>query len=156
MYIGSLLIKELKRIVETSEITKSVLSTSPRPFPLVSSFHPDPSVPCTYREDDAKWPKKDVVGKQELEIRVGNDHISFEVRLLPFSPSLLTSLPCSARLLRSLLGRLARQTSKIGSLVDVQDSEDPEGLRVFYYLVQDLKVSSPSTLLLPSLPFPSR
>ncbi len=33
------------------------------------------------------------------------------------------------------------QTAKIGSLVDVQDSEDPEGLRVFYYLVQDLKVS---------------
>lgn len=32
------------------------------------------------------------------------------------------------------------QTSKIGSLVDVQDSEDPEGMRVFYYLVQDLKV----------------
>lgn len=34
-----------------------------------------------------------------------------------------------------------RQTAKIGSLVDVQDSEDPEGLRVMYYLVQDLKVS---------------
>ena len=33
------------------------------------------------------------------------------------------------------------QTAKIGSLVDIQDSEDPEGLRVFYYLVQDLKVS---------------
>jgi len=32
-----------------------------------------------------------------------------------------------------------RQTSKIGSLADVQESEDPEGLRVFYYLVQDLK-----------------
>jgi hypothetical protein len=31
------------------------------------------------------------------------------------------------------------QTAKIGSLVDVTDSEDPEGLRVFYYLVQDLK-----------------
>jgi protein mago nashi len=31
------------------------------------------------------------------------------------------------------------QTAKIGSLVDVQDSADPEGLRVFYYLVQDLK-----------------
>jgi hypothetical protein len=27
-------------------------------------------------------------------------------------------------------------------LVDIQDSEDPEGLRVFYYLVQDLKVVS--------------
>ena len=31
------------------------------------------------------------------------------------------------------------QTAKIGSLADVTDSEDPEGLRVFYYLVQDLK-----------------
>lgn len=38
------------------------------------------------------------------------------------------------------IGTLAnRQTSKIGSLADVQESEDPEGLRVFYYLVQDLK-----------------
>lgn len=33
----------------------------------------------------------------------------------------------------------ALQTAKIGSLVDVNESEDPEGLRVFYYLVQDLK-----------------
>lgn len=32
-----------------------------------------------------------------------------------------------------------RQTAKIGSLVDVNESADPEGLRVFYYLVQDLK-----------------
>ena len=30
-------------------------------------------------------------------------------------------------------------TAKIGSLLDVQDSKDPEGLRIFYYLVQDLK-----------------
>lgn len=30
-------------------------------------------------------------------------------------------------------------TSKIGALADVTTSEDPEGLRVFYYLVQDLK-----------------
>lgn len=33
----------------------------------------------------------------------------------------------------------AAQTAKIGSLVDVTESADPEGLRVFYYLVQDLK-----------------
>jgi protein mago nashi len=32
------------------------------------------------------------------------------------------------------------QTAKIGSLADVNDSQDAEGLRVFYYLVQDLKV----------------
>ncbi|EDO06314.2 Mago_nashi superfamily protein [Babesia bovis T2Bo] len=30
-------------------------------------------------------------------------------------------------------------TSKIGSLSEVQNSKDPDGLRVFYYLVQDLK-----------------
>lgn len=73
--------QELRRIVEDSEIIK---------------------------EDDARWPKKNVVGRQELEIRLGKEHISFE-------------------------------TAKLGSLVDVQDSEDPEGLRVMYYLVQDLK-----------------
>ncbi|EJT47630.1 mago nashi domain-containing protein [Trichosporon asahii var. asahii CBS 2479] len=60
------------------------------------------------KEDDAQWPKKNVVGRQELEVRIDKDHISFE-------------------------------TAKIGSLADVNDSEDAEGLRVFYYLVQDLK-----------------
>lgn len=29
--------------------------------------------------------------------------------------------------------------SKIGSLVDVQSAKDPDGLRAFYFLVQDLK-----------------
>lgn len=52
-----------------------------------------------------------MVGRQELEVRLGNEHISFE-------------------------------TAKLSSLVDIQDSEDPEGLRVMYYLVQDLKVSA--------------
>lgn len=33
----------------------------------------------------------------------------------------------------------AAQTAKIGSINDVTESADPEGLRVFYYLVQDLK-----------------
>jgi hypothetical protein len=35
------------------------------------------------REDDTNWPKKNIVGKQELEIRVGNDHIAFEVLPTP-------------------------------------------------------------------------
>lgn len=44
------------------------------------------------REDDVKWPPKNKDGKQELEIKIGNDHISFEV-CLPHTPwySLLTS-----------------------------------------------------------------
>ena len=57
------------------------------------------------KEDDNNWPEPDRVGRQELEIVMGNEHISFT-------------------------------TSKIGSLVDVQSSNDPEGLRIFYYLVQ--------------------
>ena len=81
MWVGQLVIDQLRDLIEESEII---------------------------REDDEKWPQKNVGGKQELEIRIGNQHISFE-------------------------------TAKIGALVDVQDSEDPEGLRVFYYLVQDLK-----------------
>lgn len=32
------------------------------------------------REDDNKWPPKNKDGKQELEIKIGNEHISFEVR----------------------------------------------------------------------------
>ncbi|CAI0650851.1 unnamed protein product [Colletotrichum noveboracense] len=81
MCVSALVVEEIKRIIKTSEILK---------------------------EDDSKWPQKNKDGRQELEIRLGNDHISFE-------------------------------TAKIGSLVDVTESADPEGLRVFYYLVQDLK-----------------
>jgi len=32
-----------------------------------------------------------------------------------------------------------QQCAKIGSIVDVNESEDPEGLRIFYYLAQDLR-----------------
>ena len=60
------------------------------------------------KEDDASWPAPDQVGRQELEVVLGNEHISFA-------------------------------TTKLGSLLQVQSSDDPEGLRVFYYLVQDLK-----------------
>nr|ODN73637.1 protein mago nashi [Cryptococcus depauperatus CBS 7841] len=80
-FVSPAVAEELKRIVRESEITK---------------------------EDDVSWPKKDVVGKQELEVRLDKEHISFE-------------------------------TAKIGSLADVNDSSDAEGLRVFYYLIQDLK-----------------
>ncbi|PVZ99192.1 hypothetical protein BB558_004799 [Smittium angustum] len=48
------MIKEIIRIVEDSEIT---------------------------REDDSGWPEKDASGRQELEIRLGNEHISFEASL---------------------------------------------------------------------------
>ncbi|KAK9356741.1 Mago nashi protein [Lipomyces doorenjongii] len=81
MCVSALVIQQLKKMIMDSEIMK---------------------------EDDSRWPEKNHEGKQELEIRLGQEHISFE-------------------------------TSKIGSLNDVQASDDPEGLRVFYYLIQDLK-----------------
>eukprot|EP00455_Lapot_gusevi_P026733 TRINITY_DN2819_c0_g1_i3.p2 TRINITY_DN2819_c0_g1~~TRINITY_DN2819_c0_g1_i3.p2 ORF type:complete len:106 (-),score=29.75 TRINITY_DN2819_c0_g1_i3:181-498(-) len=81
MYLNESVLRELRRIIEDTEITK---------------------------EDDNLWPKPDRVGRQELEIVCGNEHISFV-------------------------------TSKIGSLLEIEDSKDPEGLKIFYFLVQDLK-----------------
>mmetsp|Transcript_23940 Transcript_23940/g.49792 ORF Transcript_23940/g.49792 Transcript_23940/m.49792 type:complete len:103 (+) Transcript_23940:155-463(+) len=80
-HVTQAVMRELRKTIEDSEILK---------------------------EDDNHWPAPDRVGRQELEVVCGKEHISFT-------------------------------TSKIGSLSDVQASKDPEGLRVFYYLVQDLK-----------------
>ncbi|ESN98125.1 hypothetical protein HELRODRAFT_84829 [Helobdella robusta] len=80
-FIHKSVMQELQRIIEDSEIMQ---------------------------EDDNLWPQPDRVGRQELEIVMDDEHISFT-------------------------------TSKIGSLMDVNQSSDPEGLRTFYYLVQDLK-----------------
>lgn len=79
--MSKIVLDELKRLVTECEITK---------------------------EDDNNWPPPNREGKQELEVVINNEHISFI-------------------------------TTKIGSLLEVQESKDPEGLRVFYYLVQDLK-----------------
>ncbi len=67
-------------------------------------------------DEELKWiqilsffrPPQDRTGRQELEIVLGDEHISFT-------------------------------TAKIGSLIDINNSRDPDGLRCFYYLVQDLK-----------------
>ncbi|KAF6206703.1 hypothetical protein GE061_017939 [Apolygus lucorum] len=80
-YVHRCVMEELKRVIIDSEIMQ---------------------------EDDSLWPQPDRVGRQELEIVIGDEHIAFT-------------------------------TSKTGSLVDVNHSKDPEGLRCFYYLVQDLK-----------------
>jgi protein mago nashi len=79
--LSPLVIEEIKRIIRDSEVTK-----------------------C----DDSRWPAPTRDGRQELEVKMGKEHISFT-------------------------------SAKIGSLLNVQDSEDPEGYRAFYYLIQDLK-----------------
>lgn len=150
------------------------------------------------REDDHNWPQPDRVGRQELEVKLGKEHISFTVSMKNRTHSaavavnaeggaqgvgygILARVPPSRsdalkgerrlracgryvlvvsvypptpvpwlRLLRVVFSvcilpiscdwsLLVCQCSKIGSLLDVQESNDPEGLRIFYYLIQDLK-----------------
>lgn len=81
VYVNGVVMRELARIVRDSEIMY---------------------------EDDRLWPMPDSVGRQELEIIMGEEHIRYNL-------------------------------AKIGSLLDIQNCEDAEGLKVFYYLVQDLK-----------------
>ena len=52
VFVGQSVIDEIKRIVSDSEVTA---------------------------EDDNNWPQPDRVGRQELEIKVGKEHISFTV-----------------------------------------------------------------------------
>lgn len=85
--MNEIVLEEVKRIIRESEITK---------------------------EDDKDWPQPDKVGRQELEIVMGNDHISFTV--IDYSVYFL-------------------QTSKFGSFSEVRNSKDPNGLTVFYYLL---------------------
>lgn len=60
------------------------------------------------REDDKRWPEPDDIGRQELEIRLDSEHVSFTC-------------------------------AKLGALSDCHVSQDPVGVQIFYYLVQDLK-----------------
>ena len=73
-------------------------------------------------DQDTNWPKTIIVGKQEL------------LHCVRSVPSCSLSHLCFAHRLF--------QTAKIGSLVGIQDSEDPEGSWVFCYLVQSEGVLS--------------
>ena len=58
---------------------------------------------------DEDWPAPDRDGKQELEIHDGN------------GVSILL------------------ETSKIGSMSEISSTRDPEGIKIFYYLILDIK-----------------
>jgi protein mago nashi len=74
-------VEEVKRILRASDILKA---------------------------DDSVWPEPDRVGRQELEVVLDNEHISFTC-------------------------------SKLGSLAEIQNTKDPESLKNFYFLAQDIK-----------------
>lgn len=56
---------ELKRIIEDSEILQA------------SIWLQHLSIDYVFQEDDGKWPEPDKIGRQELEILLNNQHISF-------------------------------------------------------------------------------
>ncbi len=60
---------------------------------------------------------------------------------LSFSSSSSLSLAAKRQELELVLGmqHVSLNTAKLGSLMDVEKSRDPKGLKTFYYLVQDLK-----------------
>jgi hypothetical protein len=85
------MIDEIKRIIKTSEIMKYVSRVH-----RVLLFNL-----CSNREDDSKWPQKNKDGRQELEIRMGSEHISFEVRIREMlSSKIRLSLTFKSRLPR--------------------------------------------------------
>ena len=77
-------IDELKRMVRESEVIKA---------------------------DDAKWPEPDKVGRQELEVILDGEHVSFT---------------CS-------------KIGSLNEILATEGTGDPETLQTFYYLAQDLK-----------------
>ena len=60
------------------------LDSASLPRPTAHSDAEAPTLPHSSREDDSNWPHADKVGRQELEIVLGDEHISFTVS----SPSL--------------------------------------------------------------------
>ena len=103
--VSSILIAEIKKIIKESEIMKYVLS--------INTILPAPISDNCYREDDTKWPQKNKDGRQELEIRLGNEHISFEVchiSATPYDLIILTTyrLPKSALSSTSMSQKIPR------------------------------------------------
>ena len=81
VYVSEGVRAEMQRIIETSDV---------------------------FSVRDKDWPEANKLGRQELELVVGDKAVSLS-------------------------------TCKIGSMVEIANSKDPEGLKLFYYLIQDLK-----------------
>lgn len=67
--VSSIVLDQLKKVITDSEIMKRVLMLT-----RIESF-----TRMVHREDDSKWPEPSKVGRQELEVVLGDEHISFTV-----------------------------------------------------------------------------
>ena len=107
--VSKAVLDEVKRMIADSEVTK---------------------------EDDNQWPEPDRVGRQELEIKMNG---AFLPRIFCLSNAFAKVKLISARVSSfrkretSVVGEHISFTSaKIGSLLDVQDSKDPDSVQRQY------------------------
>lgn len=123
VHVSAAVLAEVKRIVESSEARRTAAAAaaaaaslnssavsqqrqrrwqrllSPPPRAQLAARRANaPACPQIMKEDDSQWPEPDRIGRQELEIVCGNEHVSFVA-------------------------------AKIGSMLDVRASRDPEGAR---------------------------
>jgi len=96
--VSKSVIQQLKLIVEQSEIMK---------------------------QDDRHWPQPDEVGKQELEIVMNQQHISF----------VLAKIGSMAEIESGGLTEHIRDRDRDRE----RERADIEGLKIFYFLIQDLR-----------------
>lgn len=105
--------------------------------------------------DDAKWPEPHQDAKQELEVILGDQHISFSVRYLfqrHTQGVAICLLPKRRRfgLIEAntepnkyppfcLLHLSLQQTIPIASSLEMKGAEDPKTLQQFHHLTQDLR-----------------
>lgn len=124
--VSALMVQEIKRIIKDSEIMKYVRHRVP------SAVYRSALADCRF-QPTGKMIRN---GRRRTRMvdknwRSGWATNTFLSRYRALQPDIYSIWAFS------LTGSM--QTAKIGSLVDVTESADPEGLRVFYYLVQDLK-----------------
>ena len=81
MTVSPLILEEIKKIVADCNIMRCELSSFLFSFFffLFSFSFSYSYFPSYFSEDDKLWPVPDRVGRQELEIVLGNEHISFAV-----------------------------------------------------------------------------
>jgi len=101
------------------------------------------------RHDDSKWPEPSEAGRQELEVVLGRDHVTFSVSGSSFprlcAQSSGAEVGCSpaarVRTMQCRRSAIARglQCAAMGSLSEADTCADPDGFSKLYFLGQDLK-----------------
>lgn len=137
--LNHIVLGELKRILEDSEIMKWALSSAVNVFTGCLTQH---CITIAGRMTLAGPSLIELVAKSSRSCSATSTSRSRCVLRLHRGHHAHHCFPCFLHRTHApacVPSVACLQCSKIGSLLDVQESKDPEGLRAFYFLVQDLK-----------------